>query len=798
MTSKDLQLINEKYHQIYAQNRAQQMLNEGSRRDFLKQSAGTVAALITNPIAKAADAAKKVVYDLTDAVSVANIQQILWRSGIVQGFGDAAEQKLNALSNKLHRDFLNGKINKQILEMLIASSGTYAPYIKQIQKPIVDACAETAKKSNLDPRAFTDEYDYEDEDEDASEIENASLNDAIDGAAQDVHYYDPTGELMNSFFKKKKFRSLTRPHIKDIFDLILPGDITINGKVIVTAEKAMEKGIFKPAEHVLKTIKQDAEDLFKALFWDLYDENLGMSEVARGQHRKELQQKQAKDEQAKAKDDIEYSPADYLGGAPAGGSEQHGYKLAVDSVNIHTLYLQVISEGTQMAKQLVVSGKLSNEDFNKLKAADPTKEKFKYVDWMAAQWIKQPQSDLQTLTNAMKEFDDLSKANRFEGAANDIQSYKSLEELSTAIDELKQSGGTTSAKQLKEDYDVEVNNDDIIVVAPKTHAASRKLGLSEFRYRVNPVTGKLVDSNWCITFSNDQHWNEYVHDEHLSFYFIRIKSDRLKKLLFKHEKFNSNQYLIVAVVVAPENSNQYSKGLSGVTATDKTMPQQDFSEYLKIIEPFLDGKTTKDILVDKKLYLERNKQHGIKSKQNLKNWLEGRYEGEVLDLRSAPFTTLPNNIHSIDRGINLSDSNISSLQNIVEVNGNLYLQKSKIAALNPDKLTVNGALNLDYCKNITTLPRTLKCKSLNVTRSGITSLPDHLHIDNVLYIQDTSIKTIPQGLKLTNGYFKGSQIETIPRDFECVSMDIRDTPFAKKYSLQQMKEMLPNVQRIKI
>jgi hypothetical protein len=215
MTSKDLQLINEKYHQIYAQNHAQQMLNEGSRRDFLKQAAGTAAALISNPIAKAADAAKKVVYDLTDAVSVANIQQILWRSGIVQGFGDAAEQKLNALSNKLHHDFLNGKINKQILEMLIASSGTYAPYIKQIQKPVVDACAETAKKSNLDPRAFTDEYEYEDEDVDASEIENASLNDAIDGAAQDVHYYDPTGELMNSFFKKKKFRSLTRPHIKE-------------------------------------------------------------------------------------------------------------------------------------------------------------------------------------------------------------------------------------------------------------------------------------------------------------------------------------------------------------------------------------------------------------------------------------------------------------------------------------------------------------------------------------------------------------------------------------------------------
>jgi hypothetical protein len=32
--------------------------------------------------------------------------------------------------------------------------------------------------------------------------------------------------------------------------------------------------------------------------------------------------------------DIEYSPADFLGGAPNGGSEQHGFKLALDSIQM--------------------------------------------------------------------------------------------------------------------------------------------------------------------------------------------------------------------------------------------------------------------------------------------------------------------------------------------------------------------------------------------------------------------------------------------------------------------------------
>jgi len=459
----------------------------------------------------------------------------------------------------------------------------------------------------------------------------------------------------------------------------------------------------------------------------------------------------------------------------------------------HQVYMQkrVLNESAQLAKQLVANGKLSNEDFAKLKNADPTKEKVKYVDWMATQWIKQPQPDLQALTDAIKQFDGFSKTNRFAGAANDIQSYKSLEALTAAIHQLQQSEDHASSKQSKNDYDVVVNNEDILIIAPKTHAASRKLGLTEFKYRKCPKTGLPTDSKWCITFKSHRHWDNYVRDERNSFYFTRIKSGRLKNLLLEHKKFNAED-LMVAIIV----EGQYGE-ISAVNAEDADIQHQDLMEYLKIIEPFLDGKSIKDVFVDKKLYAGHLKSLSKIADQNLKKWMAGEYTGDELNLSHAAFTLLPDNIRTIDRSVDLSESEIHSLQNIVKVEGKLKLWRSKIAALNPTKLMVQGAIDLGECKNITSLPRTLHCKSLSIDKTQITSLPTDLHVSLVLSLVYTPIKTIPPGLKINIGWFKGSQVETIPRDFACTSLDVRDTPFARKYSLLQMREMLPNVVRIR-
>jgi hypothetical protein len=95
-------------------------------------------------------------------------------------------------------------------------------------------------------------------------------------------------------------------------------------RVMYSAEKMMDNGLFHGDREIMKTLDSVINDAIKVV----------KSEMG---------------EKKKAKayaNSIEYSPADYLGGAPQGGSEQHGYKLAVDHhttdmKNLIALYEQV-------------------------------------------------------------------------------------------------------------------------------------------------------------------------------------------------------------------------------------------------------------------------------------------------------------------------------------------------------------------------------------------------------------------------------------------------------------------------
>lgn len=79
-------------------------------------------------------------------------------------------------------------------------------------------------------------------------------------------------------------------------------------RVLYSAEKMMDNGLFHGDNEIMKTLDSVINDAINVV-------------------KTEMSQKK----KAKAyANSIEYSPADYLGGAPEGGSEQHGYKLALD------------------------------------------------------------------------------------------------------------------------------------------------------------------------------------------------------------------------------------------------------------------------------------------------------------------------------------------------------------------------------------------------------------------------------------------------------------------------------------
>lgn len=126
---------------------------------------------------------------------------------------------------------------------------------------------------------------------------------------------------------------------------------------------------------------------------------------------------------------------------------------------------------------------------------------------------------------------------------------------------------------------------------------------------------------------------------------------------------------------------------------------------------------------------------------------------KFLDLSNTGITTLPDGLEAED-GLDLSDTNITSFPNGLKVNSSLWLSNTPITSF-PDNFKIEGELALNNTK--------------------ITTLPDNLEVGDNLYLQNSPITTIPSSLRV-NG-----------------SLWLKDTPISKKYTKEQLKQMLPGV-----
>lgn len=76
-------------------------------------------------------------------------------------------------------------------------------------------------------------------------------------------------------------------------------------------------------------------------------------------------------------------------------------------MNYLDFYPSVLQENRKVAKELVVQGKLSPEDFELLQTIDPSPTK-KYMGWMAKQWVNKAISGIASkddLKNKIEEYD---------------------------------------------------------------------------------------------------------------------------------------------------------------------------------------------------------------------------------------------------------------------------------------------------------------------------------------------------------------------------------------------------------
>lgn len=234
----------------------------------------------------------------------------------------------------------------------------------------------------------------------------------------------------------------------------------------------------------------------------------------------------------------------------------------------------IVLENKKDAMLMVSKGSLSQEDFEAIVNADPSPTK-KYTGWLAKQWVNGNVRDIDTLRNNIEEFN--SFATRGKTSKNDIYQYATFKEIADEVASLNDSAEGLSNKDLEEDYEVVRDDENLYVAVPHTHEASRKLGLSKFAFR-KCEKGEGLDSAWCTTYKAPNHFNDYYYKNDVTFYYVYVKSEKLRNKL-KEEGYGSS-FIVAAIAVLSSNRKNKMDGYDGL---DRQFTGKKLTNYLDII-----------------------------------------------------------------------------------------------------------------------------------------------------------------------------------------------------------------------
>jgi hypothetical protein len=197
---------------------------------------------------------------------------------------------------------------------------------------------------------------------------------------------------------------------------------------------------------------------------------------------------------------------------------------------------------------------------------------------------------------------------------------------------------------------------------------------------------------------------------------------------------------------------------------------QTFDEFLN------EAKKRKKILTHRRSKEERSEKLKATINKKIQKYIKNGCKGH-LNLHKMPITELPDNLKYVGGDLILSQTKITSLPVNLKVKGELELKSSLIKHL-PKGLKVGGGIDL--------------------IGSKIVSLPDGLKVNDYLYVAMTNdILSLPNKLEVSGTlHVRYSSIQEIPSDVKAKLLLIGDTPFADKYSENEIIKMLPNVKTI--
>lgn len=102
--------------------------------------------------------------------------------------------------------------------------------------------------------------------------------------------------------------------------------------------------------------------------------------------------------------------------------------------------------------------------------------------------------------------------------------------------------------------------------------------------------------------------------------------------------------------------------------------------------------------------------------------------------------------------------------------------------------------------NIEEATKRITFEYLKTSCEGYQKLLQYIHgnIKGNLYLFYTKVSYLPDGLKVSGSlYLDHTHITSLPEGLVVRgTLDLRHTPISKKYTIKQLKQMLPNVNRI--
>jgi len=207
---------------------------------------------------------------------------------------------------------------------------------------------------------------------------------------------------------------------------------------------------------------------------------------------------------------------------------------------------------------------ISPEEINQLKDIDPSPTK-KYLDWLVKIWMKE-KPDLNELRNYLEEFLALTQEHRTIGV--DINTFQSYEDFKSFVNQENEKAAAT-LEELENDYEVVKDDQDLFVAIPYTHAASRYLGLKYFGTRADKTCA------WCTTYKVATHFNSYFYNQGITFYYIKVRSEEMKKKLNTIKRNKELEH--VALLQYPDGR------VEAYDASDNSMSQDTLNKFRQVV-----------------------------------------------------------------------------------------------------------------------------------------------------------------------------------------------------------------------